>query len=73
MHLFQVWREDGPTGGQCIWESHGVWGYDNVKKEGVVLKETYFTRRPSDGGPVRNPSVHFEEGGIVLNATVVLG
>ncbi|KAG8938934.1 hypothetical protein FRC04_007323, partial [Tulasnella sp. 424] len=48
----KVWREDGPTGGQCIWESHGVWGYDNVKKEGVVLKETYFTRRPSDGGPV---------------------
>ncbi|KAG8959135.1 hypothetical protein FRC05_008056, partial [Tulasnella sp. 425] len=47
----KVWREGGPTGGQCIWESHGVWGYDNVKKEGVVLKETYFTRRPSDGGP----------------------
>lgn len=48
----KVWRADGPTAGQCIWESHGVWGYDKAKKEGVVLKEAYFTRRPSDGEPV---------------------
>ncbi|KAG8960324.1 hypothetical protein FRC05_006980 [Tulasnella sp. 425] len=30
----------------------GVDGIVGFEKEGVVLKETYFTRRPSDGGPV---------------------
>ncbi|KAG8901460.1 hypothetical protein FRB99_005289 [Tulasnella sp. 403] len=45
----KVWRADGPTKGQCLWELHGVWGYDEHKKEGVVLKESYFMKDPSSG------------------------
>ena len=42
----KVWRPDGPTEGRCIWEMHGVWGWDRMKKEGVVLRENYFVRHP---------------------------
>jgi hypothetical protein len=43
------WRADGPTGGQCLWEMHGVWGWDKRKGEGVVLRESYFTKHPMSG------------------------
>lgn len=42
----KVWRDDGPTGGQCIWEMHGVWGWDRSKNEGIVLRENYFKKNP---------------------------
>lgn len=41
-----VWRADGPTQGRCLWEMHGVWGWDNNKNEGVVLRESYFIKDP---------------------------
>ncbi|KAI0089638.1 glycoside hydrolase family 5 protein [Irpex rosettiformis] len=43
----KVWREDGPTQGQCLWEMHGVWGWDKNKNEGVVLRESYFIKDPT--------------------------
>ncbi|KAA1475251.1 glycoside hydrolase family 5 protein [Dentipellis sp. KUC8613] len=43
----KAWRADGPTGGRDIWELHGVWGYDTAKNEGIVLRESYFTRDPA--------------------------
>ncbi|CAL1710309.1 unnamed protein product [Somion occarium] len=48
----KVWREDGVTEGKCIWEMHGVWGWDEQKKEGIVLRENYFKRHPLTGKPV---------------------
>lgn len=42
----RVWREDGPTHGRCLWEMHGVWGWDRNKNEGVVLRESYFIKDP---------------------------
>ncbi|KAI0069139.1 glycoside hydrolase family 5 protein [Artomyces pyxidatus] len=48
----KAWREDGPTGGKDIWEMHGVWGYDTVKKDGVVLRESYFVKDPMSGKKV---------------------
>ncbi|KAH9934532.1 glycoside hydrolase family 5 protein [Epithele typhae] len=42
----KAWREDGPTKGKCLWEVHGVWGWDETKNEGVVLRENYFKRDP---------------------------
>ncbi|KAF8633873.1 hypothetical protein AX15_001204 [Amanita polypyramis BW_CC] len=48
----KVWREDGPTSGQCIWEMHGVWGWDVKKDEGVVLRENYFTKHPETNRPM---------------------
>lgn len=48
----KVWRPDGPTGGQCLWEMHGVWGFDIKKKEGVVLRESYFLKHPATGNKV---------------------
>ncbi|KAF9023012.1 glycoside hydrolase family 5 protein [Hymenopellis radicata] len=45
----KVWREDGPSQGACIWEMHGVWGWDNSKKEAVALRESYFINHPMDG------------------------
>ncbi|KDQ21322.1 glycoside hydrolase family 5 protein [Botryobasidium botryosum FD-172 SS1] len=44
-----VWREDGPTKGRCLWETHGVWGWDIEKKVAVPLKESYFTRDSRTG------------------------
>ncbi|KAI0783200.1 glycoside hydrolase family 5 protein [Abortiporus biennis] len=48
----KVWRDDGPTGGKCLWELHGVWGWDKVKDEGVVLREGYFSRDPASNKEV---------------------
>ena len=48
----KVWRLDGPTQGQCLWEMHGVWGWDQRKGEGVVLRENYFKRDPQSGRDV---------------------
>lgn len=45
----KAWREDGPTEGKCLWEMHGVWGWDLKKKEGVVLRESYFVKNPITG------------------------
>ncbi|CDO77352.1 Glycoside Hydrolase Family 5 protein [Trametes cinnabarina] len=45
----KAWRDDGPTEGKCLWEMHGVWGWDQKKNEGVVLRENYFKRDPSTG------------------------
>ncbi|KAI0340430.1 glycoside hydrolase family 5 protein [Trametopsis cervina] len=42
----KAWRTDGPTQGQCLWEMHGVWGWDKIKNEGVVLRESYFIKDP---------------------------
>ena len=51
----KVWRDDGPTGGKCIWETMGVWGWDEKKGGGkgepVALRETFFTKG-SDGRDV---------------------
>ena len=48
----KVWREDGPTNGQCLWEMHGVWGWDRNKDEGIVLRENYFKRHPMTNNKV---------------------
>lgn len=48
----KAWRKDGPTNGKCVWEMHGVWGYDVLKKEGVVLRENYFVKHPMTGKKV---------------------
>ncbi|KAF7968161.1 hypothetical protein HWV62_31746 [Athelia sp. TMB] len=45
----KVWRADGPTEGKCIWEMHGVWAWDKQKNEGVVLRESYFSKDPISG------------------------
>ncbi|KAG8708082.1 hypothetical protein FRC08_000114 [Ceratobasidium sp. 394] len=45
----KAWRLDGPTKGQCIWEMHGVWGWDKKKKESVPLRESYFKNNPQTG------------------------
>ena len=48
----KAWREDGPTGGKCLWVMHGVRGWDARKDEGVVLRENYFRRDPQTGKDV---------------------
>ncbi|KAK1234221.1 hypothetical protein PQX77_002572 [Marasmius sp. AFHP31] len=48
----KAWRPDGPTQGQCIWEMHGVWGWDTNKSEAVVLRENYFVKHPLSGDKV---------------------
>lgn len=45
-----VWRDDGPTGGRCLWEMHGVWGWDLTKNEPVALRESYFVKDPREAG-----------------------
>jgi hypothetical protein len=47
-----VWRRDGPTNGECIWEREGVWAWDRKKKEPVVLRENYFVKHPRTGKQV---------------------
>ncbi|CAE6367225.1 unnamed protein product [Rhizoctonia solani] len=42
----KAWRMDGPTQGKCVWEMHGVWGWDDKKHEPVPLREGYFKRHP---------------------------
>lgn len=52
----RVWRPDGPFAGKCLWEQHGVWGWDQNKNEAIVLRESYFSKHPLTGGKVRvNP------------------
>ena len=49
----KAWREDGPTCGKCLWEMHGVWGWDDKKGEKgepVALRENYFVRDPRGRG-----------------------
>ncbi|KAH8112810.1 glycoside hydrolase family 5 protein [Phellopilus nigrolimitatus] len=41
-----VWQPDGSTEGACLWEMHGVWGWDKRKKEAIVLRENYFAKHP---------------------------
>jgi hypothetical protein len=48
-----AWRRDGPTQGKCLWEMHGVWGWDEMKKVGVPLRESYFHKDPITGKKVR--------------------
>ncbi len=48
----KVWRPDGPSQGQCIWEMHGVWGWDVNKKEAVILRQNYFVKHPMTGQKV---------------------
>lgn len=48
----KAWQEDGPTGGRCLWELHGVWGWDSNKQERVVLQEDYFAKDPNNGKKV---------------------
>lgn len=50
-----AWRLDGPTQGKCVWEMHGVWGWDKTKNEGVVLRENYFAKHPVSGRKVWLP------------------
>jgi hypothetical protein len=48
----KAWREDGPTGGKCIWQMHNVWDWDTKKNEAVVLQEEYFKVHPRTKKPV---------------------
>lgn len=48
----KAWRADGPSKGKCIWEMHGVWAWDKQKNEGVVLRESYFSKDPATGRKV---------------------
>ncbi|KAI6015142.1 glycoside hydrolase family 5 protein [Pisolithus orientalis] len=48
----KAWRVDGPTEGRCVWELHGVWGWDKIRNEGVVLRENYFVKDPMTGRKV---------------------
>jgi hypothetical protein len=48
----KAWRADGPTQGACIWEMHGVWGWDKNKSEAVPLREGYFNKHPDTGEKV---------------------
>ncbi|KAF7295947.1 Glycoside hydrolase [Mycena kentingensis (nom. inval.)] len=48
----KAWRDDGPTNGECLWAVHGVWGWDEKKNAGVVLREDYFTQNPLTGQKV---------------------
>ncbi|KAF9255450.1 glycoside hydrolase family 5 protein [Marasmius fiardii PR-910] len=54
-----VWKGKAKKGdvgeegkGQCIWETHGVWGWSKDKKEAVVLRENYFVKHPMTGGKI---------------------
>lgn len=49
----KAWHQDGPTNGHCIWEMHGVWGWDRQKDEGIVLRENYFVNHPMTKKKVR--------------------
>jgi hypothetical protein len=48
----KAWRENGPTGGQDLWEMHGVWEWDSTKNSGAVLRENYFVNDPATGRKV---------------------
>lgn len=40
----KVWREDGPTKGQCPFEREGVWRWSERKKTTIALQEDYFSK-----------------------------
>ena len=77
----KAWRQDGPTGGKCVWEMHGVWGYDLVRKEGVVLRENYFVKHPMTGKKVAplptilllNPLISIRLTGILTSTSLSSG
>ncbi|KAL5636350.1 hypothetical protein ACGC1H_004983 [Rhizoctonia solani] len=48
----RAWRADGPTQGKCVWEMHGVWGWDIKKREPVPLREHYFERHPDTSAKI---------------------
>lgn len=48
----KAWRVEGPTKGKCVWEMHGVWGWDTSKREAVPLREGYFKKHPETGKEV---------------------
>jgi hypothetical protein len=48
----RVWRQDGPTGGKCVWEMHSVWAWDETKNTPVALRENYFRKHPQTGEEV---------------------
>jgi len=50
----KAWREDGPTGGRCLWEMHDVWRWDSNANEGIILKENYFIQDSMTGRKVTN-------------------
>ncbi|KAJ3716397.1 glycoside hydrolase superfamily [Lentinula raphanica] len=50
MEKRKVWKEDGPTKGRCLWEMHGVWGWDKNKNTAIVLRENYFKKHPTTTG-----------------------
>ncbi|KAF9011688.1 glycoside hydrolase superfamily, partial [Cyathus striatus] len=45
----KAWRDDGPTQGKCLWEVHGLWGWDKTKNQAVALRESYFKKHPVTG------------------------
>ena len=48
----KAWRENGPTGGQDLWEMHGVWEWDSTKNSAAVPCEDYFVNYPATGRKV---------------------
>jgi len=54
----KAWKEDGPTGGQCLWEMHEVWSWCKTRNEAVVLRENYFVKHPASGKKVRVQACH---------------
>jgi DNA polymerase family A len=48
----KAWRENGPTGGQDLWEMHGVWEWDSTKNSAAVPREDYFVNYPATGRKV---------------------
>ncbi|KAF8885813.1 glycoside hydrolase family 5 protein [Infundibulicybe gibba] len=56
----KAWREDGPTNGQCVWQTHGVWGWCESKNAAVVLRENYFNRNPATGEKVWHGNLPFD-------------
>lgn len=41
----RAWKDDV----ECLWAEHGVWKWDEGKKQPVVLKAGYFSRDPRTG------------------------
>lgn len=61
-----VWSSDGPTQGRCLWEWHGVWGWDKKKNEAIVLRENYFVKHPMSGQKVARIKPSFRFGILTL-------
>ncbi|EIW69938.1 hypothetical protein TREMEDRAFT_38611 [Tremella mesenterica DSM 1558] len=39
-----TWRTDGPSKGQCPWETEGVWRWSEEKKRGMSMQGDYFSK-----------------------------